>query len=57
MQPWPYPDRVGEKQLKPRTRAALQSMDSNDSYVLESIPQPQTQSENDCKEAELQGKR
>ena len=29
MQPWPYPDRVGEKQRKPRTQAALQSMDSN----------------------------
>ena len=58
MQPWPYPDRVGEKQRKPRTQAALQSMDSN---RFMRAPNPFSNSQikvkNECKEAELQGKK
>ena len=58
MQPWPYPDRVGEKQRKPRTQAALQSMDSNRFMRAPNpFPNSQTQSEKRVKEAELQGKK
>ena len=46
MQPWPYLDRVGEKQLKPRTQAALKSMDSNRFMRAPNpFPNSQTQSE------------
>ena len=59
MQTWTYPDRVGEKQRKPRTQAALKSIDSN---RFMRAPNPFSNSQilkakNECKEAELQGKK